>query len=99
MDGEHVLAREPARMAETEAEPQLQAPGAGLPRTELFISRIGFRLGTPFLSRGRAGRWFRADADRMLATARSLDPARAAKRVLIPRLRGWRTAAGTGPCT
>lgn len=58
----------------TDAEPQLQPPGAGLPRAELFFSRLGFRLATPFLSRQRASRWVRSEADRMLARVRTLAP-------------------------
>ncbi len=72
----------------TDAEPQLQPPGAGLPRAELFFSRLGFRLATPFLSRQRASRWVRSEADRMLARVRTLAPADAARRVLVPRLSG-----------
>jgi hypothetical protein len=40
------------------------------------------------LSRRGAGRWFRSEADRMLALARALSPADAARRVLIRRLTG-----------
>lgn len=75
-------------MAEIEAEPHLQAPGAGLPRVERFITRLGFKLGTPLVSRKRASKWFRADADRMLSLVRGLDPEKASKRVLIKRIGG-----------
>lgn len=75
-------------MAASEAGPHLQAPGAGLPRLEALLTRIGFRLGTPFLSRGRASRWFRADGDRILSIVRGLAPPRGAARVLIKRIGG-----------
>ncbi len=67
---------------------QLQPPGAGLPAVELFVSRVGFRLMNLVVSRTGASAWFRAEADRVLALARSLPPAGATKRVLIPRLAG-----------
>lgn len=69
-------------------EPQLQPPGAGLPRAELLVARVRFRLMMPFISRAGASRWFRAEADRILELARSLSVADATKRVLIPRLTG-----------
>lgn len=75
-------------MAETEAGPQLQAPGAGLPRVEALLTRIGFRLGTPFLSRNRASQWFRAETEQILSLVRGLTPERGAKRVLIKRIGG-----------
>jgi hypothetical protein len=75
-------------MNSTETQPRLDAPGAGLPRTELFVSRVGFRLLSVFLSRRMANRWFQAEADQILALARSLPPDHAARRVLIPRLPG-----------
>jgi len=71
-----------------EIQPELEPPGAGLPRIELFVARLGFRLMTMFVSRAGASRWFRAEADRILALARSLPPADATRRVLIPRLAG-----------
>jgi hypothetical protein len=75
-------------MTPDEIEAKLQPPGAGLPRAELFVARALFRLGAPFASPERASRAFRAEADRILALVRSLPPAGAARRVLIPRLRG-----------
>ena len=74
--------------SEQVVEPQLQPPGAGLPRGELFVSRVGFRLMTPFISRKGASRWFRAEADRILELAWSVPRADLTKRVLIPRVRG-----------
>ena len=70
------------------AEPQLQPPGAGLPRMELLVSRVGFALMKPFVSRAGANRWFRAEADRILALARSVPAADLTRRVLVPRLPG-----------
>jgi hypothetical protein len=75
-------------MTETPLPVQLQPPGAGLPAFELFVARMGFRLMRPFISRAGASQRFRAEADRILALARSLNPADAARRVLIPRVRG-----------
>lgn len=69
-------------------EVQLQPPGAGLPKVELFVSRVGFRVLNLFVSRKGASRWFRDEADRVLALARSLSPDDATRRVLIPRLPG-----------
>jgi hypothetical protein len=74
--------------SEQEIESRLQPPGAGLPGLELFVSRVGFRLMSPFISRSGASQRFRAEADRMLALARSLTPTDATQRVLIPRLAG-----------
>lgn len=71
-----------------EPEVQLQPPGAGLPAVELFVARLGFRALNLILSRKGASRWFRAEADRVLALARSLKPEDATRRVLIPRLSG-----------
>ena len=71
-----------------EPEVQLQPPGAGLPAPELFVARIRFKLLNLFLSRKGANRWFRDEADRILALVRSLKPEDATRRVLIPRLRG-----------
>ncbi|MBM3981916.1 MAG: DinB family protein [Planctomycetes bacterium] len=75
-------------MTRDTGEPQLQPPGAGLPRVELFVARVGFRVLNLVVSRRRASAWFRAEADRMLGLVRALDPERAARRVLVPRLAG-----------
>jgi hypothetical protein len=71
-----------------EPEVQLQPPGAGLPAVELFAARLGFRALNLFVSRKGASTWFRNEADRILALARSLKPEDATRRVLIPRLSG-----------
>lgn len=75
-------------MTQNEPEVQLQPPGAGLPGVELFFARLGFRALGLFVSRRGASRWFREEADRILALARSLAPADASRQVLIPRLAG-----------
>lgn len=77
-------------MSQTEPEISvpLQPPGAGLPPVELFISRIGFRLLKLFVSQRGASKWFRSEAEQILTLARTLAPAEAARRVLIPRLPG-----------
>jgi hypothetical protein len=75
-------------VTETDPQAQLQPPGAGLPAFELFAARMRYRLVALFNSRGGASRWFRAEADRILALARSLSAADVTRRVLIRRLRG-----------
>lgn len=75
-------------MTPNETEPQLQPPGAGLPRVELFFAQVGFRALNLVVSRRRASAWFRAEADRILGLVRALDPAAAARRVLVPRVAG-----------
>ncbi len=75
-------------MTQNETEPQLQPPGAGLPRVELFFARTGFCVLNLIVSRKRASAWFRAEADRILALVRALDPAAGARRVLVPRPAG-----------
>lgn len=70
-------------MAET--DPRLQPPGAGLPTFELFLSHIGFRLSRLATSRQAAEARFLKEGERMLALVRSLDPALAARPILIPR--------------
>jgi hypothetical protein len=67
---------------------RLQPPGAGLPYAELLLARAGLRLARLLLSRDRAAARFRAEGDIALRLARSLPPADAARRVLVPRLWG-----------
>jgi hypothetical protein len=75
-------------MGDNDPQTQLQPPGAGLPRVELLVARLRVRLFAPFISRQGASRRFREESDRILILARSLSPTDAARRVLIPRLRG-----------
>jgi hypothetical protein len=75
-------------MTPDDPQSQLQPPGAGLPRLELFLARARFRLLASYLSQAGASRWFREEGDRVLALTRALTPADATRRVLIPRLRG-----------
>ena len=75
-------------MDQPDPTPQLQPPGAGLPAIELFLGRLGFRFMGLMVSRRAASRWFRTEADRILALARSLGEAAASRRVLIPKLLG-----------
>jgi DinB superfamily len=70
------------------AEPRLAAPGAGLPKFELFIAR---RLFAWRLSRGTRESFvaeFQAERAAIAAMAKSCDPESAARRVLIERVRG-----------
>jgi hypothetical protein len=67
---------------------QLAPPGAGLPPFELFVSRILFFLMRQILSDDSAVTFFRCEGERILRMVRQIAPDAAAKRVLIPRLRG-----------
>lgn len=66
----------------------LQPPGAGLPTFELVLSRMGFWLSRLVSSRQAAEARFRKEGKHLLALVRAMDPALAAKPVLIPRLWG-----------
>jgi uncharacterized damage-inducible protein DinB len=68
--------------------PQLQAPGMGLPKPELFVARflVGFKLRTT--SQEQACRNFAGEAQRILSIAAAIDPEQAMKPVLIDRMRG-----------
>lgn len=69
-------------------EPKLAAPGAGLPRIELFIGR---RLFARRLRRGTRDSFtasFQAERAAIAALVKSCDPESGARRVLIERVRG-----------
>lgn len=77
------------RSVETDfAEVPLQPPGAGLPWAELAAARLGMRIVRWSMSRRRASRIFRQEADRILSLSRSMPAEIAAQRVLIPRVFG-----------
>ena len=70
------------------SEPQLGAPGAGLPPFELFVGRILFWLRRAITSRERANAHFQREREAIRALVARCDPAAGAERVLIPRGRG-----------
>jgi uncharacterized damage-inducible protein DinB len=69
-------------------EPQLAAPGAGLPAVELFIGRILFALRRAFTSRAQAVAHFERERAAIGALVSGCDGEAGARRVLIPRGRG-----------
>jgi hypothetical protein len=75
-------------MATDSLAPKLAPPGAGLPRAELWLSRLGMALIGRWLSRAAASRWFADEGRRILAIVGGLVPEAAARRVLIDRLWG-----------
>jgi len=69
-------------------EPALAPRGAGLPTPELFAARLLFRWRRLWTNRAGFQALFARERDILLGLARALEPAQAAQRVLIPRLRG-----------
>jgi hypothetical protein len=69
-------------------EPRLAAPGAGLPRIELFIGRWLFARRLHRGTRESFAADFEAERAAIAALVKSCNPESAAKRVLIPRVRG-----------
>ncbi len=72
----------------TSSEPNLDAPGAGLPAIELFIGRILFGVRRRIGNRETFNAKFTAEREAIRALTDSCDPARRGERVLIPRRRG-----------
>ena len=68
--------------------PQLAAPGAGLPKAELFFARLIFRWFRKTQTRDSVGELFIAERDRILQLAGNCDPDEATRQILIKRLRG-----------
>ncbi len=70
---------------ERESEPDLQAPGMGLPRFELFFARllVGWRASRT--SRGEAFSLFGSEMTKILKLVKSIEDSACGKRVLIPR--------------
>lgn len=66
----------------------LAPPGAGLPATELLLSRLGFRILRSTLTRNRIQDWLCAETRRVLAIAGELSSEQVKRQVLIPRLAG-----------
>lgn len=68
--------------------PQLDPPGAGLPKAELFFARILFSLYRVRHSREEALRHFRKEAEALLNIVKNLSPDVGRRRVLIKRVAG-----------
>jgi hypothetical protein len=68
--------------------PQLQAPGMGLPKHELFIARILVGLKLRTTTQENASEIFALEAKKILSIAEQTDAELASQRVLIDRLRG-----------
>jgi hypothetical protein len=69
-------------------EPQLAPPGAGLPKSELAIARMLFALRRMTGSRESFNARFQQERAAIQQLMHGLDTDSAARRVLIPRLRG-----------
>ncbi|WP_193213367.1 DinB family protein [Luteolibacter marinus] len=67
------------------SEPQLAAPGAGLPLPELYAARLLFRLQRWAGSRERFNDRFARERERIRGLVTSCEDSRLAARVLIPR--------------
>lgn len=72
----------------TDSIPQLDPPGAGLPKAELFITRCRFTYLKFLTSRKRVSEWFVEERNSIISLAESCNEAAANQRVLINRLRG-----------
>src|SRR6478735_6140890 len=72
----------------TELEPQLAPPGAGLPALELFIGRLLFALRRRTGDRDSFHAHFQNERAKIRALVARFDPEAAARRVLIRRPRG-----------
>ncbi len=70
------------------AEPNLAPPGAGLPAIELFIGRMMFTLNRWTTTRQRSNARFQKERDAIHALLRSCDAESGGRRVLIERSRG-----------
>ena len=76
--------------AETAVEqPQLERPGAGIPRYEAYFFRvIGFGVLAPLVSWNLARRLFQWEGRKILQITEGLSEQQLRTRVLVPRLRG-----------
>jgi len=70
------------------AEPKLDAPGAGLPRPELYIARLLFALRRWTGSKDSFAATFDRERESIRTLVNSCGPEHAGKRVLIERVRG-----------
>lgn len=69
-------------------EPQLDAPGAGLPAPELFVARKLISLKIRLGSRESFIRSFAEEREKIAELMKSCPPERRGERELVPRLRG-----------
>ena len=72
----------------TTAPPKLAPPGAGLPKLELVVARLIFRLALSRSSREKSAATFSQQQREILRLANNCEAAAAGERVLIDRLRG-----------
>ena len=73
---------------ESEIEPKLEAPGAGLPKAELFVVRRLFALKRKMGNRESFTAKFLEELELIRKLVEQCDPEKGAKRVLIERVRG-----------
>ncbi len=71
-----------------ESQPNLDAPGAGLPALELFFAKQMFRNHRRKTSREQSVKIFEQERDQILQLVENLSEDVASKQVLIKRLRG-----------
>eukprot|EP01035_Chromulina_nebulosa_P063817 gene63817-87286_t len=76
------------KTASPESRPRLAPPGAGLPKVELFIGRLMFAARCRFSSRASAEAAICDEQAAIMERVRAMEPAEAARRVLIARPRG-----------
>lgn len=72
----------------TEIESRLDAPGAGLPKIELWIARRIFRRHCKNLDREKAARLIATERTSLLKIVQARTPEECSRRLLIDRLRG-----------
>jgi len=75
------------KQVQQDQEPELDAPGAGVPWLEKKLMGIGLRMYAGSTDRVKALAKFQTGAEELLALAEPLDEATGRKRVLVPRLR------------
>lgn len=68
--------------------PELAPPGAGLPMPELLVARLLFGFRSRSGSRAAFNAKFNQERAAIRRIVQQLDPSRAGRRVLIPRVRG-----------
>ena len=69
-------------------QPKLDAPGAGLPKVELYVARLMFKRFRRKHDRESLNRLIEAARDETVALASGIDEEQGMQRVLIDRLRG-----------
>lgn len=72
----------------TTITPELQAPGAGLPKIEWLMARLRFGWARRRTTREQFGALFESERDKILELARSCDEKTGCRPVLIDRFRG-----------